>query len=84
MTFICFNKTFASGHFVVFCLQQREKLTKDARKARITAEHRHLMSIVAFRINVEPSVVEESVVDCEYVRNFPKIDSSSMATYRVC
>ena len=50
-----------------FLFQQREKLSRDARKALITAEFHLLFEIVAFKIELEPSVVEELVLDGEKV-----------------
>ena len=48
-------------------LQQREKASKDARRARLTAEHKELMSIVAFKMSIDRTVVEEAVINSEKV-----------------
>lgn len=55
----------ADGMFLYF--QHREKISKDARRVLLTPEHKQLISIVAFKIDVDPGYVEEAVLDTEKV-----------------
>lgn len=50
-----------------FPFQNQIKATKEALKARLTEEHKYILQIAAFKLDLSMEVVVDFVVDCEEV-----------------